>query len=89
MNCPMCGAPRCPNDPDGDGVGNWDVFDGFIIKDAAEFSLLERALALLRRAADGAFSATDPDEQGAYSRRLEDEASAILDELGSGFSEVP
>ena len=78
MNCPMCGAPKCPNDPDGDGVGNWDLFDGTIVPSLKEAQSLLGAISLLRRIAAGAFEAEDPDEQGRFSRQLQDEAELAL-----------
>lgn len=47
IGCYMCGAPSCPNDPDNDGVGNWDRFDGLILANASEAEALERVVALL------------------------------------------
>lgn len=81
MNCATCGAPPCPNNPDGDGVGNWDVFDGFIAADSAEHQALVHAQIFIRDIAEGKFTADDPDEQAQYLRRLEDAAGVIVKAL--------
>lgn len=79
--CATCGAPRCPNNPDGDGVGNWDVFDGLIVANATEHQALVHAYVLLRSIAEGEFTPDDPDEQGRYSRKLQDAASLVVQQL--------
>ena len=87
MNCYMCGAPPCPNNPDGDGVGNWDAFDGLIIPDAAGRKALLSSAAwsaevtsLLRELADGRYSISgDEHEQGLLLQKLEAAASRLLD----------
>jgi len=79
--CVMCGAPHCPNNPDGDGVGNWDVFDGFIVANAADHQVLVAAMVLLRRLAEGELTPDDPDEQGLYFRALEEAAERIVKQM--------
>jgi hypothetical protein len=77
----MCGAPECPNNPDGGGVGNWDVFDGLIVANATDHQVLVAAMVLLRRLAAGELTPDDPDEQGLYFRALEDAAEMIVKQM--------
>jgi hypothetical protein len=77
----MCGAPSCPNNPDGDGVGNWDVFDGLIVANANDHQALVAAMVLLRRIAEGELTPDDPDEQGRHFRNLEEAALLVVKQL--------